>query len=188
MLTLKTMANLLSLSLICCLLASCFKPPFNEFKSRSPILSLTDSENTLIKKLNKRSIQVIHYGKTTTVIIPTDRYFIFDSAELNETCYAGLYDLKELVKKQRKKAIYVAAFTDNVGSIEHKEKLSHARAQTILTFLWANGIPAHYLNAKGFGDEYTVGNNKLIHGSAYNRRIEIQWSDRPCTSACEVTK
>jgi len=186
MLILKTIRNLLGFSLICCLLTSCYKPPFNEFKSRSPILSIADSDKALIRKLEKRSIQVIQYGKTTTVIIPTDRYFVFDTAELNERCFSGLYSVKELIKKQRNKTIFVSAFTDNVGSTTHKQQLSRARAQTMLTFLWANGISAKYLHGTGFGDEFPVGNNQLIHGSAYNRRIEIQWSNNPCTNYSDL--
>lgn len=185
MITPKTLAHLLRLSLLCCMLAGCFTPPFNEFKARPEALGFTESESKLIKKLNRRSIQVIKYNKTTTVIIPTDRYFVFDSAELNETCYAGLYNVKELLKKQHNKTIYVAAFTDNVGSVAHKEQLSNARAQTILTYLWANGIPAHDLKATGYGDQHAVGNNQLIHSSAMNRRIEIQWSERPCVNRSE---
>ncbi len=180
------MLQRITLCLLCCLLTSCFKPPFNEFKYSPLTLGLSDSEQTLINKLQKRSMQVIKYGKTTTVILPTDRYFVFDTAELNETCYAGLYNLKELIKKQRHKTIYVAAFTDNVGSTAHKQQLSRARAQTILTFLWANGVPAKHLAATGYGDAYAVGNNHVIHSSAYNRRIEIQWSEPPCSNECKT--
>ena len=147
--------------------------------------TFTDSEKKLIKKLHKRSIEVIQYGKTTTVIIPSDRYFIVNSAKLNDTCYAWLYNLKELLRKQHKKTIYVAAFSDNVGSPSHKKQLTHAQANTILSFLWANGIPAKYLHATGYSDKFAVGNNQLSHGSAFNRRIEIQWSDSPCQTTCE---
>jgi flagellar motor protein MotB len=53
--------------------------------------------------------------------------------------------------------------------------LSQAQAETILTFLWANNIPAMLLKAEGYGDKNAVSDNTLIHGSAQNRRIEIQW-------------
>ena len=55
--------------------------------------------------------------------------------------------------------------------------LSQARAETMLTFLWANDIHAQRLRAEGYADQHDVGDNHLIHGSAYNRRIEIQWQD-----------
>ena len=71
--------------------------------------------------------------------------------------------------------IYVAGFTDDVGSRYHKRLLSQAQAETMLSFLWANNIQAYRLKAEGYGDKHAVSENSLIHGSAQNRRIEIQW-------------
>ncbi|WP_035918798.1 C-OmpA-like family protein CmpA [Legionella fairfieldensis] len=135
-----------------------------------------DSKPALIKELKGRfQIDYIEYGDTVTFIVPVDRYFVFNSARLNELCYAGLADLIKLIKTfPRCCPIYVAGFTDNVGSRYHKRMMSQARAETMLTFLWANGIPAKRLNAEGYSDKHPVGDNKLIHGSAYNRRLEIQ--------------
>ena len=45
----------------------------------------------------------------------------------------------------------------------------------MVTFLWAKSVPTQRLKSEGFGQHFSVGNNQLIHGSAYNRRIEIQW-------------
>ena len=113
------------------------------------------------------------------LIVPTDKYFEFNSPKLNDICYQGLNEIVKMVKLYPCSTIYVAAFTDNIGSYEHKKRLSQAQAETMLTFLWANGIKAEQLNAEGFGDQYSIGDNTLIHGSAYNRRIEIQWVNAP---------
>src|SRR5690606_21684351 len=66
------------------------------------------------------------------------------------------------------------AFTDKVGSKHHHDKLTQARAETMLTYLWANGFRSTSLSAEGYGHYYPVANNKLIHGAAQNRRMEIQ--------------
>lgn len=134
-----------------------------------------DSKPALIKQLQKLDIQYIEYGDTVTLIVPTDRYFVFNSARFNELCFPGLSDLVKLIKKfPRCCPIYVAGFTDAVGSRYSKRMMSQARAERMLTFLWANEINARRLNAEGYGDKHPVGDNKLIHGSAYNRRLEIQ--------------
>ena len=57
----------------------------------------------------------------------------------------------------------------------HKKTLSQAQAEAMLTFLWANGINANRLHAEGYGDSHTISDNHIIHGSAQNRRLEIQW-------------
>lgn len=134
-----------------------------------------DSKPALIKELQKLDIQYIEYGDTVTILVPTDRYYVFNSARLNDLCFAGLSDLVKLIKKFHKCCpIYVAGFTDNVGSHYSKDRMSQARAETMLTFLWANEVNAKRLHAEGYGNIHPIGDNKLIHGSAYNRRIEIQ--------------
>lgn len=134
-----------------------------------------DSKPALIKELQKLDIKYIEYGDTITFIVPTDRYFMFNSARFNELCFPGLSDLIKLIKMYPKDCpIYVAGFTDNVGSRYSKNKMSQARAERMVAFLWANDIPARRLIAEGYGDKNPVGDNHLIHGSAYNRRLEIQ--------------
>lgn len=134
-----------------------------------------ESKPKIIKDLKKRDIQFIEYGDTMTLIVPTDKYFMFQSPRLNELCYPGLNLIIRLLKLYPKSPIYVAAFTDNVGSSRHKRLLSQAQAETMLTYLWANNIQAYRLKAEGYGDKNTIAENALIHGSAQNRRIEIQW-------------
>lgn len=133
----------------------------------------------LIKDLNHQDIQYVQYGDTMTLIVPTDKYFIFNSPKLNELSYPGLMNIVRLLKFYPCSPVYIAAFTDNIGSRHHKKKLSQAQAEALLTFLWAHDIPAQHLHAEGYGDKHPIGNNHWIHGSAYNRRIEIQWFSAP---------
>jgi outer membrane protein OmpA-like peptidoglycan-associated protein len=134
-----------------------------------------DSKPALVKQLKKQSIQFIEYGDTMTLIVPTDKYFMFMSPRLNELCYPGLANVIKLLKLYPQSPIYVAGFTDNVGSRRHKKLLSQAQAETMMTYLWANGIRSIQLKAEGYGDKNDIGDNSIVHGSAYNRRIEIQW-------------
>ncbi|WED43316.1 C-OmpA-like family protein CmpA [Legionella cardiaca] len=134
-----------------------------------------DSKSQLIKQIRRHEIEYIQYGDTVTFVIPTDRYFMFNSPRLNELCFPGLALLIKLIKTFPPCcSIYVAGFTNDVGSREHKQKLTQAQAEAMLTFLWANDIPAQRLNAEGYGDKNPVSDNQLIHGSAQNRRLEIQ--------------
>lgn len=134
-----------------------------------------DSKQALIKELQRLDIQYVEYGDTITLIVPTDRYFMFNTARFNELCFPGLSDLIKLIKMYPQTCpIYVAGFTDNVGSRYSKDRMSQARAERMVAFLWANDIPARRLIAEGYGDRNPVGDNHIIHGSAYNRRLEIQ--------------
>lgn len=134
-----------------------------------------DSKAGLVKKLNKESIQFVEYGDTMTLLIPTDKYYIFMSPRLNELCYPGLLNVVRLLQHYPDSPIYIAAFTDNVGNTHHKKLLSQAQAETMMTYLWANGFRSIQLKPEGYADKYDIADNAFIHESAYNRRIEIQW-------------
>jgi outer membrane protein OmpA-like peptidoglycan-associated protein len=134
-----------------------------------------NSKPSLVKELKKQSVQFVEYGDTMTLIVPTDKYFMFMSPRLNELAYPGLMNIVRLLKLYPQSPIYIAGFTDNVGSKKHKKQLSQAQAETMLSFFWAQGIHTIQLKAEGYGDKNDIADNHTIHGSADNRRIEIQW-------------
>ena len=129
----------------------------------------------IIKNLGAQSIQFIQRGDRITLIIPTDRYYIFNSPDLDDLKYPILDKVAQLVTLFPCSRVTVASFSDNVGKRVIREKLTKARAQSMLSFLWAKGVPAQLLTAESFGSHFAVGNNAITHGSAYNRRVEIQW-------------
>ena len=131
-----------------------------------------------IQDLQKNDIQFVQYGDTMILVVPTDHYYEFNSPKLNEICFEGLNNIVKLLKLYKCSVVNVAGFTDNVGSKHHKKLLSQARAESMLTFLWANNIQARRLSAEGYADKFSIGDNKWVHGSAYNRRIEIQWENK----------
>ncbi|MBA4696537.1 MAG: OmpA family protein [Legionella sp.] len=133
-----------------------------------------DSYASIIKELPRYNIEFTEYGDTVTLIVPTDRYFMFNSAQLNQICYPGLATLMKVVRHFPPCPIYIAGFTNSVGSEHHKKTLTQARAEAMAAFFWGNGIPSNRLYPEGYGDKYPVSDNRLIHGSAHNRRLEIQ--------------
>ncbi|GGI91854.1 C-OmpA-like family protein CmpA [Legionella impletisoli] len=137
----------------------------------------------VINELKRCDMQYIKYADIETLIVPTDTYFYFDSPRMNDLAFQGLNNIVRLLKFYPCTPIYVAGFTDDVGSREHKRKLTQARAEAMITFLWANGIQAYRLHPEGYEDKYPVGDNDLIRGSAFNRRLEIQWQSAPSTQA-----
>lgn len=134
------------------------------------------SSKEIVKHVQNGDIQVVNEGHRITLILPTDKYFIFDSYKLNDLKFKQLNDITTLIKCFPNSTFYVAGFTDDVGNYEHKRNLSQKRAQAIVTYLWSQGVSERRIEAEGYGDKYAIGNNNLIHGSALNRRVEIQWT------------
>jgi len=138
------------------------------------------SRGGLIRELEDKSIQFVEYGDMKTLVVPTDKYYLLGTPRLNERAFPGLRDIISLVKMYPDNTFYVAGFTDDIGSEHTQRMLTQSRAEAMVTFLWANGIRAELLHAQGYGEKHPIGNNQLIHGSAFNRRVEIQWyQDEP---------
>lgn len=115
------------------------------------------------------------------------------SAELARSCHAALYGVffdfnKDTLKPESEStlrsalaalkgtpalAIEVQGHTDNVGGDDYNMKLSDARANTVMHWLVANGIPAAQLTAKGYGKTRPVASNDTDDGRARNRRVEL---------------
>lgn len=71
--------------------------------------------------------------------------------------------------------IEVQGHTDNVGTNAYNQKLSEARAQSIMKWLIEHGIPARRLTSKGYGKGKPVDSNDTATGRARNRRVELAW-------------
>ena len=71
------------------------------------------------------------------------------------------------------KKIRVEGFTDNVGKRDMNQKLSQARAESVVAYLIKKGIAAERLLAVGHGEDSPIGDNKTAKGRAENRRVEF---------------
>ncbi len=134
------------------------------------------SSEKVLKHVQNGDIQIVNEGHRLTLVLPTDKYFRFDTATLNEFKAPVLENIAELVKCFPYATIYVAGFTDNVGSYDYKKSLSQQRAQAVVAYLWSHGVNERRIEAEGYGDKFAHANNNLIHGSALNRRVEVQWT------------
>lgn len=141
--------------------------------------SYMDSRQGLAYQLERANIAVIKYGDIVTVCIPADMYYVFDSPKLNELVYPHLMDLVKFIKSYKVEPVYIAGFTDDVGAIDEKHDLTLARATTMMTFLWGHGLELARLHPKGYGSLFPIADNMFPKGSAFNRRVEIQWRVRP---------
>jgi len=84
--------------------------------------------------------------------------------------------LNEIVKLMQQDAalhLRVEGHTDNQGNATANQMLSEKRAQSVVAWLTAHGVPAARLTAKGFGQTKPVADNSTEDGRAKNRRVEL---------------
>lgn len=177
---------------ITCVGCSSQQPPDNNFeKPPFKFKFKPDTQKSIIHDLENADIQYVEYGDTITLLVPNDQYYKKQSPELTGTnsCYEGLYHIVKLLKYYPNAQISVAGFDDDEDRSKNQVLLTQGRADTMLTYLWANSVPAQSMKAQGYGDDFPLGSsNKSVHSSSYNRRIEIQWSKPGPKNCCATSQ
>ncbi|MGB9465924.1 MAG: OmpA family protein [Candidatus Acidiferrum sp.] len=117
------------------------------------------SLNDEINKSGHVAVYGIHFDTGKAVILP-------DSENI----------LGEIVKMLQQNAdlkLRVEGHTDNQGNAAANQLLSEKRAQAVVAWLTAHGIPAARLSSKGLGQTKPLADNGSEDGRAQNRRVEL---------------
>jgi outer membrane protein OmpA-like peptidoglycan-associated protein len=99
--------------------------------------------------------------------------FAFGSADLDTASHALLDDIAEAAGRCPDAALEVAGHTDSAGDAEFNQRLSLARARSVVAYLTARGVAASRLEAVGYGESQPRADNTTAQGRRENRRIEI---------------
>ncbi|MEJ7732049.1 MAG: OmpA family protein [Polyangiaceae bacterium] len=70
--------------------------------------------------------------------------------------------------------VTIEGHTDDRGPDELNERLSQARAESVLRYLVEHGIAASRLAARGFGPSAPIADNATAEGRKKNRRVELK--------------
>lgn len=100
--------------------------------------------------------------------------FAWDSPVLDGAATAALTEVAANFRAAKEyDHIKIEGHASSEGQVEHNNKLSLARAQSVLDFLVANGVPREKLAASGFGSRVPVATNKTEAGRRLNRRVDF---------------
>jgi len=69
--------------------------------------------------------------------------------------------------------IEIRGYTDSLGNDNANLMLSQERANTVMQYLFAKGVAASRMLARGYGEKDPIASNKTKEGRALNRRIEF---------------
>ena len=100
-------------------------------------------------------------------------YFQSGSDELDPESVYFLNTLIDIIQRCPDLTIEVGGHTDSKGSAGLNQRLSEARAGSVVSYLVSGGIDAGRLAAKGYGELRPVADNGTDRGRARNRRIEF---------------
>jgi len=100
--------------------------------------------------------------------------FDTNSSVLKPQALAALEELRtSMIAPYPDAKVTVEGHTDNVGADADNQRLSEARAQSVVQWLVQHGVPAARLEAHGYGKTRPAFPNDTPANRARNRRIEI---------------
>lgn len=102
-----------------------------------------------------------------------DIHYATNSADLKERSKKLLDEFIEYLERNPSLKVAIHGHTDNVGSKDHNQALSHDRAFTVMSYLIEKGIDGSRLEFKGFGESRPIESNQTSEGRAENRRTEF---------------
>ena len=100
-------------------------------------------------------------------------HFDVNSATLRPDSTPALENVLALINKKADSRWIIAGHTDNQGGAELNQRLSQARAASVIAWMGSHGVAVARLKAQGFGPSRPVADNATEAGRALNRRVEI---------------
>ncbi len=99
--------------------------------------------------------------------------FDFNSSVVREESMIRIDELAELMERYPKLRLEIQGHTDNIGGEEFNQKLSDARAKSVMQEMIKRGIEEKRLRARGFGMSQPVAPNDSERNRAINRRTQF---------------
>lgn len=100
-------------------------------------------------------------------------HFDTGSAKLRPDSTTALEAVLALINEKPGSRWMIAGHTDNQGVAGLNQKLSEARAASVVAWLIGHGVAADRLRPRGFGMTQPVADNSSESGRAQNRRVEV---------------
>lgn len=101
-------------------------------------------------------------------------FFETNKATLKPESTAELERVATLLKENPGIRLEISGHTDNVGSYRANQKLSEARAKSVVNYLIDQGVDKSKLEYKGYSFTQPIADNNTPEGRAQNRRVEFK--------------
>jgi outer membrane protein OmpA-like peptidoglycan-associated protein len=127
----------------------------------------------LREELAGTGVSVTKVGDNIVLNMPGNVTFATDRGEVQGDFYPVLNSVAKVLKEYEKTLIHVTGHTDSTGGHQYNMDLSQRRADSVSSYLAAQGVQNVRLQARGFGPDRPVAGNDSPEGRQQNRRVEI---------------
>lgn len=135
---------------------------------------LAEQERKLKRDLEGTGATVVNTGDDILITLPAGVLFPVDSATIQPRFEDKLVSVANTLKADPRSLIDVVGHTDSTGDAAYNQDLSERRANSVATFLKAEGVRSSRIVAYGRGETEPIATNATAEGRALNRRVEIR--------------
>jgi outer membrane protein OmpA-like peptidoglycan-associated protein/tetratricopeptide (TPR) repeat protein len=101
-------------------------------------------------------------------------FFETNKATIKPESAAELERVAKLLKENPTIRLEISGHTDNVGSYRANQRLSEARAKSVVDYIVEQGVAQDRLEYKGYSFNQPIADNNTAEGRAQNRRVEFK--------------
>jgi outer membrane protein OmpA-like peptidoglycan-associated protein len=110
------------------------------------------------------------------LVVKFNSAILFDTgkSDLKPASKHDLSEFAKVLKEYKDTDLIVEGHTDNKGKKTTNQKLSVARAESVISYLESEGVVRGRLTGRGYADDMPVAPNDTEAGRSQNRRVQIQ--------------
>lgn len=130
-------------------------------------------EAQLRAELEGTGVSVVRNGDNITLNMPGNVTFATNSSDLSPAFFNVLTSVGKVLAEYEQTVVEVAGHTDSTGTDSYNQGLSERRANSVSTYLRAQGVIPQRLITLGMGESRPIADNSTESGRQINRRVEI---------------
>jgi len=131
-----------------------------------------DKQEKALKDVKNAKVE--RQGDKLVVKFSSAILFDTNKADLKSASRTDLAEFAKVLKEYKDTDLIVEGHTDNTGKKATNQKLSVARAESVISFLETEGVARSRLTGRGYADDMPVAPNDSPSGRQQNRRVQIQ--------------
>ena len=131
-------------------------------------------EKELREKLKDSGVQVDRQGDNLNLIMPGNITFAVNKSDIRSDFYSVLNSVSQALKDYDQTNVRISGYTDSTGAISLNQRLSEERANSVRSYLQAQGVASQRIDSAGYGPANPIASNASDEGRQANRRVEIK--------------
>ena len=124
-------------------------------------------------QLRGTGVSVTKVGNQITLNMPGNVTFATDSYNISADFYDVLNSVALVLNEFDQTYVDVIGHTDSTGSLEHNQRLSERRADSVARYLKSQKVLPERILTRGMGPNSPIATNDTAEGRSLNRRVEI---------------